>query len=1704
MHRKSNFFTLATAASMLLSIAGMGNPTIVVAQSSGPGGQTAAKKTTQFEELKADIDGEDAKAEATYIVTLTDAPAALYAGGVGAYAPTAAFANGTAKFDPSSAAFAAYGKYLDGKQMAAKEAINKQLGRDVKASRTYKVAANGFAMTITGAEASKVRQVSGVLAVRKVTIYHLDTDAGPAWIGANTIWDGTSTGGLPATKGEGIIAGILDTGINYDHPSFADVGGDGYNHTNPYGAGNYKGECANTPMYCNDKLVGIYDEIGQGVYNDEEGHGSHTASTTAGNVIYNPVISKPAGTFTATMISGVAPHANVIMYRVCDAGCPSDAIIAGLEHAILDGVDVINYSIGSDSPSDPWATGSDEQTFLAVRAAGIFVANSAGNAGNNVATVGSPTSSPWLIGVAATRHNRAYVTMVTGLMGGSTTPPADLHGEALTGGIGMTPIVYAGAAPYNDALCANATADGTFAGKIVVCDRGTVGRVQKGINVKARGAVGMILVEVDNSPYAANIGGITSDPHVLPASHIGYADGVALKAWLASGTGHMGSITAAAKVMDASTADVVASFSSRGPSRSVSDIVVPGIGAPGVSIWAAYADPVQYDMIQGTSMASPHLAGAAALVRAVHPEWTATQVQSALQLTAKYDGIYKEDGVTMADAFDTGNGRVDLTAAANAAFVMDETPANFTAANPAAGGDPKKLNLTTLGNGRCISSCTWTRVISSTRSTAVTYNVEATGSASATLTAEPASFTLPAYGKQTITVTMNVANATVGVWQFGRVAFVAVSLNGADAVPNASLVVAAQPLAAALPTLVDVTTPRNSGQTDVEITTGAVTALQTAVNGLVKATQFSASLSQDSDNDSPWDNLTDGVLVKPFFVPPGTVRLYGEILDSAAPDLDLFLVRDMNGDRVPQSGEVVASSASGTALEKINRNNPTAGYYFWVVENWQGSASQPDTFHFSYGIVPSADAGNLTVSAPASITPGVPYNLTFKYNLANAKDGDVYYGAVTLGSSAATPSDLGRIPVNIRRIGNDVNKTASKSVAAVGDTVVYTLSIQNPGGAAYNFNLTDTLPAGVSYVDGSVTGAGASYDAGLNAIVVSGNAAATVKGDYAVEDNLTNADLGNDSPFGEFVDLRSFGFSPVAFGDDVAGNFNTLGCNFDYWGATGGSATRIGFSSNGLFFPRGTQVSGGASNSPFNFTIPSVLTPNNFIAAYWDDLVISPTVQFTQSGYIAATAGSCPDRAIVLQLLNASRYDEPEKALNYELQWDSNKPDEYWVLYGDVSSELISGTIGAEDYTGTKGVTYYQSGAPADKAITTGRVLHYYRPLVAAPPIIVTFAVKVEAGTNPFIVNTASYTTDLPGTVAMNSGSASVRRAEAAASMMVDKLWQPVVANGYDATVVTAQVKDSMDMPIYNQAVQFSTGMFVASLRGENEVPAISTSAMGEAMLNMTPAGDGMVNVNYWIEVTNIVSITAAHFHSGMAGANGPVSYWLYSGGNTFGPGKPLSGTLQMSKADALMMVNHGMYINVHTSANPSGEIRGQIIEESMNASLASSNEVSPPATVAWGNALFTYEPSTRNLTYRLDVNSATTAAAAYIRDGAEGVDGPALYDLMMGGKELKPGTSLLGEVTLSAADEVKLLNGQLYVSVQTADAPSGAMRGQISTLKSKTDMNGTAYMPLASRMSGLKTVWAMTMPDVMGSTTVQFNEMQVGQEFYHRPFGTP
>src|SRR5699024_3534305 len=197
-------------------------------------------------------------------------------------------------------------------------------------------------------------------------------------INTPVVWDG-QTGSGAATRGEGVIVGVLDSGINPDHPSFAEVDGEGYRHENPLGAETYLGVCdpqdESQPdeQICNDKLIGAYAfDYRSNSAIDSDGHGSHVASTAAGDV-HDAVVAIDGGHVTRTL-SGVAPHANIIAYRVCARDCMTTGILAGIDQAVADGVDVLNFSIsGTD---EPWAD-PVELAFLEASAAGVFTAAAA-------------------------------------------------------------------------------------------------------------------------------------------------------------------------------------------------------------------------------------------------------------------------------------------------------------------------------------------------------------------------------------------------------------------------------------------------------------------------------------------------------------------------------------------------------------------------------------------------------------------------------------------------------------------------------------------------------------------------------------------------------------------------------------------------------------------------------------------------------------------------------------------------------------------------------------------------------------------------------------------------------------------------------------------------------------------------------------------------------------------------------------------------------------------------------------------------------------------------------------------------------------------------------------------------------------------------------------------------------------------------------
>lgn len=355
---------------------------------------------------------EKAEGRQTWIVVFEEAPAAAFRGfepGDGRrpkLAPTSPAATGHDRYDAQSPEARAYTEYLGDLQRLRLGDMSAKLGRPLEPVFRYVHATNGVALLLTKDEAAALRDQPGVKRVTPEFLRYPQTNFGPGWINADEVWSGAATG-VPR-RGEGVVVGVIDTGINRNHVAFAQGG-------TANSLGGYRGYCVSVPNACNNKLVGLWDftvaSNGIGEAADTDGHGTHVASTAAGG----PYISQ---------YSGVAPRANIIAYKACPDGeeaCLGSALVASIDQAVADGVDVINYSIGG-GPRDPWLY-QDSFAFLAAREAGVVVAAAAGNDGPDAGTLSSPSNSPWVMSVAAATHDRNGVDSADILAGFSGRGP---------------------------------------------------------------------------------------------------------------------------------------------------------------------------------------------------------------------------------------------------------------------------------------------------------------------------------------------------------------------------------------------------------------------------------------------------------------------------------------------------------------------------------------------------------------------------------------------------------------------------------------------------------------------------------------------------------------------------------------------------------------------------------------------------------------------------------------------------------------------------------------------------------------------------------------------------------------------------------------------------------------------------------------------------------------------------------------------------------------------------------------------------------------------------------------------------------------------------------------------------------------------------------------------------------------------------------
>jgi subtilisin family serine protease len=679
-----------------------------------------------------------------YVVRFVEPGLLHYSGGTQGLSATAPATLKQRKLDVHTAASQAYAHYLESQRTSHLAAIAAAIGRSLSVTHSYLVTMNGIAAEMSLDEAERVARAGGVASVVRAKDRETTTYRGPEFINAPAIWDGSGVPSAIGTRGQGIVVGVIDTGANSTHPSFADDPACGV-----FGANNHKLLSAVDCLMTNGagQCVGANPEVNPG-----NGHGVHTASTAVGNTLDASANPAPVLPAPYTTMSGVASCASLRTYKVCSTNnCSGAAVQAAVESAIADQVDVINYSISGGT--DPW--NDEEKLFLDAVGADVFVAASAGNTGAATNPVGAVNHlGPWMTTVAASTHD--LNSTGTGVLDatGPGSPPANVRNIALTPGSGInpgTPLAGVEIRHYaaNEIGC---TAGGGFPpnyfnGAIALISRGTCTFEEKIDNAQAAGALVAVVYNNTTGTGTMSVGAAS-----LPAYSIRQAEGQAFVAFIdangappadrvfADGFDPPGSGPAVVDFTPAvQRGDVIAGFSLRGPS-ALTSITKPDITGPGVGIYAA-VDPASgsYQYFSGTSMSSPHLAGAAALIRAVHPDWTPAEVKSALMLTAMTDG-HEEDGTTPWTPDDVGSGRVDLSKAAKAGFVLDETFANFLAADPAASGDPKTLNIASARNMNCVGSCTFTRTLRNTLTAASTWTVTITNPAGLDVTVDTPTF----------------------------------------------------------------------------------------------------------------------------------------------------------------------------------------------------------------------------------------------------------------------------------------------------------------------------------------------------------------------------------------------------------------------------------------------------------------------------------------------------------------------------------------------------------------------------------------------------------------------------------------------------------------------------------------------------------------------------------------------------------------------------------------------------------------------------------------------------------------------------------------------------------------------------------------------------------------------------------------------------
>ncbi|MEJ5913644.1 S8 family serine peptidase [Pseudokineococcus sp. 1T1Z-3] len=1077
---------LASAVALALSAGLLSAPVTLAA----PAAETEGAPATAPQPLADSAPSPATYEDGTYVVVLEDDPTATYDGGIEGLAPTATDA--PADFSADSAAVRAHADHAAAEQ----EEVAASVGAEPLV--TYSLTTNGFAAELDGAQAARLAddpRVDRLVPNELLQVQDLSPSS-TEFLGLEGP-DGTwAEVGGPEEAGAGVVVGVIDTGIAPENPSFAgEPLSSEPSTTTPYLDGDeiivekadgsqFRSRCVEGDAFdaedCSTKLVGaryFVEGFGERAVagaergehlspRDGNGHGSHVASTAAG---------EHAVDAAGRRVSGVAPGAVVSTYKACwtgvsGDGCATVDLLAAIEAATRDGVDVLNFSIGSGSGATSTVEVTDE-AFLAAAATGVFVAAAGGNSGPWSSSVDN--AAPWITTVAASTIPAPEATVELGdgtrLLGTSVTVPE--------GGVPATPLVDARAAGLDgvDAtLCASGTLDpAVVTGTVVLCDRGTVARTDKSVEVARAGGVGMVLVNPTPSS-------LDTDEHAVPTVHVDADVREALRTYAGTEGATAAMLAGNQAGVPSPPAPQIAGFSSRGPLRvDGSDLIKPDLAAPGTTIYAALANAEDAEPVwgyrSGTSMASPHVAGLGALYYGAHEGASPAEAKSALMTSAT--PAVDAEGQPLEDPFAQGNGQVVPRSYLDPGLLYLNGPSDWESYRAGIGlgrsdvepVDASDLNLASLAVGELPGVQTLTRTVTSTR--AGTWTAEVSGLAGVEAVVEPATLSFDAPGQTaTFEVSFTRTDAPLQQWVSGALTWVPEEAGR----PSARSAVAVRPVAVGVPAEV-----RGEGQQSSvtwQPQLGEASSLELGVAGLTRGATARGEGREGRRADRYAVEVPDGAT---------HLRLALDAEDDAA-DLDLTVyLRDEDGSVYP-----VAGTRSPAADEVVDLSLPWGGTYVAAVEVVDGGQQETVPYALTSYVVTDDVDGELVldpdllvgdvgatpaVTASWDVEPGQYLGL-----VSYGRTGNVTAVAVDAGEPVAEPGEL--------------SLTVTPSGPDEWATVGFDLAVRATGltpGERYTARVagSDVAQSGQARVDGTISWSlslGEELEPGAQTLVLSG------------------------------------------------------------------------------------------------------------------------------------------------------------------------------------------------------------------------------------------------------------------------------------------------------------------------------------------------------------------------------------------------------------------------------------------------------------------------------------------------------------------------------------------------------------------------------------------------------------------------------------------